>query len=60
MGYYDTKLFDGDMQWIPVKIKAQFGVALDNVLVNGKDIGLCSKQNAPDGCFITFDSGSTH
>lgn len=48
------------MQWVPVKIKAQFGVTLDNVLVNGKDIGLCSQKNAPDGCFITFDSGSTH
>jgi hypothetical protein len=34
-----------------------FGVKLDDIKVNGKSLNIC--QTRPQGCMITFDSGTS-
>ena len=34
-----------------------FGVRLDDIKVNGKSLNIC--QTRPQGCMITFDSGTS-
>jgi len=56
-GYYDKSKFKGEMVWHPVQYKYMFGVRLDDVLFNGVSSGIC--KDRPDGCMITFDSGTS-
>lgn len=55
LGYYDRAKFKGQIHWNDIKFKYMFGVALDDVLVNGKSTRLCESRS----CLITFDSGTS-
>lgn len=56
-GFYDKKKFQGELKWHPVVFKYMFGMKLDDVLMNGKSIGLgCDKRE----CLVTVDSGTSH
>lgn len=57
MGYYDKSKFVGEMRWYPVVHKIMYDVKVDDILFNGKTIGLCKY---PHNCTLTFDSGSTY
>jgi len=59
MGYYDKTKFSGEMKWHPVQYKYMFGVKLDDVKVDGKSLGICNTSERPEGCLITFDSGTS-
>ena len=56
-GYYDKAKFTGEMKWYPIQFQYMFGVPLDDIKVNGKSTGVCA--NRPNGCLITFDSGTS-
>lgn len=56
-GYYDKAKYTGDIHWNDIKFKYMFGVQLDDIKVNGKNLNICS--NRPEGCLITFDSGTS-
>ena len=56
-GYYDKSKFKGEMQWHNVDYKYMFGVKLDDIKVGGKNLEMC--KGRPDGCLITFDSGTS-
>jgi hypothetical protein len=56
LGYYDRAKFTGNIRWHDIRFKYMFGVQLDDVIVNGKSIGVCSKDST---CLITFDSGTS-
>ena len=55
-GYYDKTKFHGKIIWNPVIFKYMYGMRLDDILVNGKSIGVCG--NGKD-CIVTVDSGSS-
>ena len=56
LGYYDRAKFKGDIQWLPIMSDHMFAVKLDDILINGKSLNLCSNNKK---CNIAFDSGST-
>jgi len=56
IGYYDESKFKGEMRWHPVLIKQHYGIALDDIKVDNKSLGMCQKKP----CYITIDSGSTY
>ena len=56
-GYYDKTKFDGDIHWNDILFQYMFGVRLDDIKVNGKSLNIC--QARPQGCLITFDSGTS-
>ena len=61
-GYYDKTKYTGDLVWHPVLLKYMFGVALDDIKVGGKSLGICGKPGSSaqrTNCLITVDSGST-
>jgi len=55
LGYYDRAKFTGNIHWNDIKFKYMFGVELNDVLVNGKSLGICKNRE----CLITFDSGTS-
>jgi hypothetical protein len=57
LGYYDKSKFIGEVHWNPILFKYMFGVQLDDIKVNGKNLNICSDR--PDCCLITFDSGTS-
>lgn len=57
-GYYDKSKYTGDMVWHPILHKLMFGVALDDIKVNGVAMNLCNDPNRPI-CLITVDSGTS-
>ena len=62
-GYYDDAFRSDDLVWNNIEIKTQAGIRIQNVLVNGKDLGLCdtTKNKAiAKGCFLHIDSGTTN
>lgn len=54
-GYYDKSKYTGDMVWHPILHKLMFGIALDDIKVNGKSLNICSGVS----CMITVDSGTS-
>lgn len=59
IGYYDKTKYTGDLLWNPVKYKHLYTVKLDDIKINGKSTNICNEiKYGPDGCLITFDSGS--
>ena len=56
-GYYDKAKFKGDVHWNKILFKYMFGVKLDDVKINGKSYFNCKTR--PQGCLITFDSGTS-
>lgn len=56
-GYFDQTKFEGDIHWNDINFQYMFGVKLDDVKVNGKSLNIC--QSKPNGCLITFDSGTS-
>lgn len=57
-GYYDKSKYTGDMVWHPILHKLMFGIALDDIKVNGVAMNLCNTPNQPL-CLITVDSGTS-
>jgi saccharopepsin len=55
-GYYDKTKFIGKIQWNPVIFKYMYGMRLDDVLINGKSLKVCSPEKP---CIVTVDSGSS-
>ena len=56
-GYYDKSKYTGDMVWHPILHKLMFGIALDDIKVNGKPMNICTDKNKQ--CLITVDSGTS-
>jgi hypothetical protein len=56
-GYFDQTKFQGDIHWNDIAFQYMFGVKLDDVKVNGKSLNICA--NKPNGCLVTFDSGTS-
>lgn len=56
-GYYDKTRFNGPVHWNDIKFKYMFGVQLDDIKVGGRHLNICDGR--PDGCLITFDSGTS-
>lgn len=56
-GYYDKTKFSGDIDWHPVDYKYMYGVPFDDILVNGKSVGVCKDRS--EKCLMTFDSGTS-
>ena len=56
-GYFDQTKFNGDIHWNDISFQYMFGVKLDDVKVNGKNLNICSGKS--NGCLITFDSGTS-
>jgi len=57
-GYYDKSKYTGDMVWHPILHKLMFGIALDDIKVNGVPMNICNNPNQPT-CLITVDSGTS-
>jgi len=57
-GYYDKSKYTGDMVWHPILHKLMFGIALDDIKVNGVAMNICN-QSAQVQCLITVDSGTS-
>ena len=55
-GYYDKTKFTGEIQWNPVVYKYMYAMQLDDILINGKSLGVCGEDNY---CTATVDSGSS-
>ena len=55
-GYYDKTKFTGEIQWNPVVFKYMYAMILDDVLINGKSLGVCRGELR---CTVTVDSGSS-
>lgn len=56
-GYYDKEKYTGDLKWHDVKYKYLFGVQLDDIKINGKNMKVCEGIKE---CLITFDTGSSY
>ena len=56
LGYYDSTKFKGDIHWIPVELKFQFGLKLDDIKINGKPLNICKDA---ENCLVNIDSGQT-
>jgi hypothetical protein len=54
LGGIDKSVFDGKMNWHNIVDKYYWTVKADNILVGGKDIGLCK-----DGCKVVADTGTS-
>lgn len=59
LGFYDKTKFTGDLTWHDVKLKYMYGIKLDDIKVNGKNLNVCQKLKDPANCLITVDSGSS-
>jgi hypothetical protein len=59
-GYYDKTKFRGSLKWHPIKFKYMFGIALDDILINGESLGLCGPNGVKKNCIITIDSGTSY
>ena len=57
-GYYDKSKYSGDIVWHPILHKLMFGIALDDIKVNGVAMNLCNQVGKPL-CLITVDSGTS-
>jgi len=55
-GYYDENRYEGDMHWYPVHNKLFWSIKLNDVLVNGKSLGICKDDKE---CTMTPDSGTS-
>lgn len=56
LGYYDKSKFKGDIHWNPIDFKYMYGIKLDDIKVNGKNLNICAGQSS---CLVTIDSGSS-
>merc|ERR1712096_426461 len=45
------------MVWHPILHKLMFGISLDDIKINGKNLNLCNRPNSY--CLITVDSGTS-
>jgi hypothetical protein len=56
-GYYDEARYEGKMNWHKVrKNQPYWGIELDDILVDGVPLHLCSES---DRCLLTPDSGTS-
>jgi hypothetical protein len=54
LGFIDKTKFNGDLKYYKVIDKFYWAIKLDDVLLNGKSLGLCS-----DGCTAVVDTGTS-
>ena len=54
-GWDDTK-FSQDISWHPVVDKKFWSLKLDDILIDGKSLGYCSREK---NCMVTPDSGAS-
>jgi hypothetical protein len=54
-GYYDPARFTGDLQTHNVIDKLFWSLNLEDILVDGKSLGLCKDKQ----CLVTPDSGTS-
>jgi len=59
-GYYDKTKYIGTMKWHPIIYKFMFGIALDDILINGRSLGFCGPNGKNKNCIITVDSGTSY
>ena len=59
-GYYDKTKFTGDIVWHDAVYKVMFGIVLDDIIINGKSLGICGPNGIKKQCMITVDSGTTY
>ena len=58
LGGWDESKYSGDMQWLKVEHKLFWSIALDDVKIDGKSLGLCGGRSGKK-CLITPDSGTS-
>lgn len=58
-GYYDKSKFEGKIDWHTTLYRKMFGVKLDDILIDGKSLGLCGPNGIKKECLITVDSGTS-
>ena len=56
LGDWDESRFTGELKWYPVVHQRFFSITLDDVLINGQSLGLCTEER---NCLITPDSGTS-
>lgn len=56
LGGWDAEHFDGELNFHPVTDKYYWLLTAENILVGGKDIGLCKGKN---GCRVVADTGTS-
>jgi cathepsin D len=54
LGGIDKSLYTGDINWHKITDKYYWTVKADNILVDGKDIGLCKNK-----CNVVADTGTS-
>ena len=55
-GYIDESRYSGELEWHPVISKEFWDIQLDEILLDGISLGICSP---PNKCTMTPDSGTT-
>jgi len=54
LGFIDSKRYQGKLRYYKVVDKFYWSIALDDILLNGKSLGLCS-----EGCKAVVDTGTS-
>ena len=58
LGAWDESRFSGDLVWHDVKHQLFWSIQLDDVLIDGKSLGICGPETDKN-CLITPDSGTS-
>lgn len=58
-GYYDRTKYTGEMLWYPVQFRYMYAIPLDDILINGRSLGVCGPNGIKKDCTVTVDSGTS-
>ena len=58
LGAWDESRFEGELDWHDVVHRLFFSIQLDDVLIDGKSLGLCGPDSGKN-CLLTPDSGTS-
>ena len=56
LGGIDKNLAASEIKYYPIQSRDYWSLKADNILVGGKDIGLCPDD---EGCKVVFDTGTS-
>ena len=59
LGGYDPERIVDEIVWHPVLGQMYWSIQLDDILINGKPMGICKNSQPPMECRVTPDSGTT-
>jgi hypothetical protein len=59
LGGYDSERITDEITWHPVLGRMYWSISLDDILINGKSMGICKNAATPIECRVTPDSGTT-